>query len=122
MKRLLIIFLASLVWAAFSKIHGDGFKEYALFPFSDIKMIWPIYLWNICIQIVPIAFIWTLVSQETERPKEMKIVAWIISFKMVDFVLRCNTSYFHIGDYPISYDTVVFVLLGLVLLKATLYD
>lgn len=82
----------------------------------------PIYLWNICINIVPVAYVWTLLSLENEKPKELRLAAWIIAGHGIDFMLECNQSLFYIGIYPISYDTLMFVLLGLVVLKATLYE
>ncbi len=85
-------------------------------------MTWPIYAWNICINIVPVAYIWTLLSLETEKPKELRMAAWIIAGHGIDFVLRCNQSFGHIGVYAISYDTIMFLLLGLVVLKAMLNE
>jgi len=120
-KRLWIIFLASIVWAAFSKVQGVGFKEYSMFPFSSLKMIWPIYFWNICINIVPIAYIWTLWTQETERPKELKWIALVITGKLFDFMLECNQARFSIGWYAVSYDTLIFGCISLILLRAYIY-
>lgn len=120
MKRLWIIFLASLIFAAFSKIQGNRFILHDLFLFSDLKLIYPEYAWNICINIVPIAYLWTLVSQETERPKEMRMAAWIVTGHLIDFLLECNQGWVSVGVYAISYDTIMFILLGLVTLKAML--
>ena len=126
MKRLWIILLASLVWA-FNKFEGTGLSEYAFFPFSDWKVTLPDYLFSVCLIVVPMAFMWTLVSQETERPKEIKIAAWITSFKLPWFLLTCNMTFFRIpvhgiGVIPIGYDALMFVLLGLVVLKCHLYE
>ena len=127
MKRLWIILLISLVWAAFSKIEGTNFVERDFFPFSDWTMIWPVYLWNICLTIVPAALVWTLVSQETERLKEVRLAAWLVTFRLPWFILTANSSFFRIrvgdmGVIPIGYDALMFVLLGLVVLKATIYE
>lgn len=122
MKRLWIIFLASLIFSAFSKIQGQGFIPYDLFLFSNLKLIYPEYAWNICINIVPIAYLWTLVSQEVEKSKEMKLAAWIVTGHLIDFFLECNQGWFSIGVYAISYDTIMFISLGLVVLKAMLNE
>lgn len=73
------------------------------------------------------AFVWTLVSQEIHKPKEIKLIAWIVSFKLPWFILTCNMTFFRIpvhdmGVIPIGYDAVALFLIGLVVLKATIYE
>lgn len=125
-KRLWIILLASLIWA-FNKFEGKKVKEIDFFPFSDWTMTRSDYIFSICLSIVPACFVWALVTQETERRKEVKMAAWITSFKLPWFLLTCNMTFFRIrlgsiGVIPIGYDALMFVLLGLVVLKATIYE
>ena len=115
-----------MVWA-FNKFEGQNLPEIGFFPFSDWKMNLSEYIFSICLTVVPMAFVWTLVSQEIDRPKEIKLIAWIVSFKLLWFLLTCNMTFFRItvndmGVIPIGYDAVALFLIGLVVLKATIYE
>jgi hypothetical protein len=101
-----------------------GWPEYDLFLFSDWPMTIPAYLVNICLNFIFIAPMWVFVSQETERPKEIKQIAWIITGRGLDFILEANRTWFNIdfpeiGKTPIYYDTLMFAVVFFVVLKAT---
>jgi len=117
MLRLIIIFLAILVKASFSKISGDGFIEYQLFPFSDLKMIWPIYLWHITFYFSFAALAWELFLQEVKYKFEIKVFALLMTGELLDFILRCNQSFFHVFGYAFSYDSFMFLVFGIILTK-----
>jgi hypothetical protein len=78
------------------------------------------YFFNLCLNIVPSAYAWTLVSQETEKFSDMRMIAFIITGRGADFILECNKTWFSIGETPIRYDAFAVVFIGLVVLKATI--
>jgi len=116
--RLYIIFLALLIKAAFSKVQGDQFWEYKLFPFSDLKMIWPVYLWHITFYVAFAALAWEFYLQEMKYKKEVMIFALLMTGELLDFVLRCNTSWFQVYGYAFSYDSFMFLVFGAAVIRA----
>lgn len=118
--------LASLVWV-FTKLEGDNLNGVDYFPFSDWTMPKFVYICNICLAIVPACFVWTIYSLVTRFKREVMIAALLITFRLPWFLLTANSSFFRIrvgdmGVIPIGYDALMFVLLGLVVLKATIYE
>ena len=114
--------MASLIWAAFSKVQGHNIPEYELFLLNNLKLPLHVYFWNICINIVPIAYMWTLYSQEQEKPYEIKIITWLVIGRLGDFLLECNKGWFNqkiFGyEYPVSYDTYLFLCTLFITLNA----
>ncbi len=117
MIRLYIIFLALLIKASFSKVQGDYF-EYGFFPFSNLKMIWPEYAWHITFYICMIALSWDYYLQEQNFKFEMLIFAILMTGELLDFLLRCNMSWFMVGNYPFSYDGFMFLVFGSTVIRS----
>ena len=118
MIRLWIIAFALLIKAAFSKIQGDQFWAYDFFPYADIKMIWPEYLWHITFYVAFAALAWEFLLQEQKYKTEILIFAILMTGELVDFLLRCNRSWFQIGSYAFSYDSFIFIVFGAIVLRA----
>lgn len=121
MKRLYIVFLAMLACASFNKVEGTYFP-YNFFLLSDLKMIWPEYLYYLTIHISFTCLAWTVYLLEHEQKKEMLIFAILITGKGLDFILRCSEPFYRINSYLFSYDTFMFLIFSLVILHARLYE
>ena len=65
---------------------------------------------------------WTLVTQEVQYPKELKIAALLITGRWIDFILECNKGWFSIGIYPVSYDTIATIIFFVVIFKCQLSE
>ena len=115
MLRLWIILLALVVKAFFSKIEGTYF-QYDFFPMSDIKMILPEYLWHITFYFAFACLAWDFYLQELKYKKQMLVFAILMSMELLDFILRANMTYFHVGSYPFSFDSIMLVTFGATLI------
>lgn len=127
MTRLIILFLALLSWAIFSKVQGNGFIEYAFFPLSSLKEIWPGYLAHISLGIGFISLARVIYDQEKIFVKQMRIFFWLVVMRFFDYVIESNKGWFSIPifdySYPVSFDTVAFIVFGYVLLfKTNIYE
>ena len=115
MKRIYIILMALLIKASFNKIQGTYFL-YNFFPFSDLKMHWPEYAWHLTFYICMCALAWNYYFQENVYKLEMLTFAIIMTGELLDFVLRCNMSWFQIRtpwlQYAFSYDSFIFIAFG----------
>lgn len=109
--------MALLIKAAFSKVEGTYF-EISPFPFSDIRMIWPEYLWHITFYFAFAALAWELFLQEIKYKFEILVFALLMTGELIDFLLRCNEAFFHIYTYAFSYDSIMFLVFGAVIIRA----
>jgi hypothetical protein len=109
--------MALIVKAFFSKIEGDYFAE-ERFPFSHIKMTIPEYLWHITFYFAFACIAWSYYLQETLFRRQLLVFSILMTGELLDFILRCNTIFFRIGDYPFSYDSFMFLVFGITILTA----
>ncbi len=112
--------MALLIKAAFSKIQGT-LPMHDFFWFSDLEMHWPEYAWHITFYFAFAALAWSYYLQELRYKFEMLVFAILMSGELVDFMLRCNMTWFQVrtiwGNYAFSYDSFVFLIFGGVMIR-----
>jgi len=119
MKRLIILYLAFLISAAFDQVQGTFFTHH-FFPLSNLEMILPEYLsWISKLSGVSLVM-WMSYSQETEYSKQFKIAALLTTGFLVDFIIEGTQGWFNIGSYAFGYRAIVFIIFGLVIVKTIL--
>lgn len=75
-------------------------------------MIWPEYLWHITFYVAFGALAWEFYLQEIRYKFEMLIFALLMTGELLDFLLRCNRSWFQVAGYAFSYDSFMFLVFG----------
>jgi len=81
-------------------------------------MIWPEYAWHITFYVCMGALAWDYYLQEQKFKFEMLIFAILMTGELLDFILRCNMSWFRIGSYPFSYDGFMFLVFGSTVIRS----
>lgn len=115
MKRLIILYLAFLISAAFDQIQGTFFL-YDFFPLSDIKMTWSEYFSWITKFLGVSIIMWDMAMQEIEYHREFIIAAVLATGFIADFMIECTEGWFDIGIYAFGYRSLVFIIFGIVLI------
>lgn len=123
MKRVLIIFLVFLVSAAFSKVQGDAFYHYRFFPLAQgLTEIWPGYLAKHCEYLGVVGMAWLIFDLERlyvrEAINEVKVAAWLITGRWLDYFIEGNHGWFSVCNYPVSYDTLAFLVFAVVFVRS----
>lgn len=112
--RYLIIFMVMVINCSFKRIEGT-FHPKRFFPFSDLEVIKPEYLDVLADQITLISLVLLIALEVKER--EMWLVFGLFVGRLIDYLLEGGYGWFHLYGKVISFDSLLFVIMGIILTK-----
>lgn len=117
MRPAWIMLICFSIYFAFAKFEGTQFPR-NFFPLSEIQMVFSEYLWTICVRVIIIGCAWAFVTGE--KAKYLRLIAWIITGWGIDFLLEANQGWFLLGKWVVSYETLIVLGIGAVIVKENL--
>lgn len=117
MSKLILLYLTFVVGLVFLILPEQiSTKDY--FPLYDIQMYLSTYVYFILEKSILILLAAIIYTEATEYKNELRVFIFLLIFDLIDYFLTYNTIWFHIGEFPVSMNTMKCFLFGLTILNA----
>lgn len=111
MSKLVLLYLTFVVGLIFL-ILPNGTQPKDFFPFYDIDLYLSTYVYFILEKSILILLAGMIYNESIEYRDELRIFVWLLIFDLADYFLTYNTTWFHIGEFPISMNIVKCIIFG----------
>lgn len=117
MNKLVLLYLTFVLGLVFL-ILPEPVSTRDYFPFYDIQMYLSTYVYFILEKSILVLLAAIIYKESVEYRPELNMFVWLLIFDLVDYFLTYNTTWFHIGAFPISMNIVKCFIFGLTILNA----